>query len=168
MLQSIVHAREVRNRLRNPANAKPDTGINLKRIVIECAEPEAVPVPVVYLEAFGPKQNPDDVFGPIIASQLPATTETIIRAVADRLGTSRTEIISARRQPKLSYARHLVMYLCQTLTGRSYPEIGRSLGDRNHATIIHGVRRIDSKLRAGDPMTIEHINALTAKFGARE
>ncbi len=167
-LEAIQHAREVRNRLRNPANAKPDSGIDLKRIVIECAS-EAVSVPIVTMDAaFGPEQDPDDVFGPKLTSQLPATIETITRAVAELLKVTRLDIKSGRRHAVFTHARHLVMYLCQTLTERSYPEIGRGLGGRNHSTVIHGVRSIQGKLCAGDPATIEQVDTLTAKFGARE
>ncbi len=163
-LEAIQHAREVRNRLRNPANAKPDLGIDLNRKPVIPAPP---PAPTMET-AFGPKLDPDDVFGPKLASQLPATGDTIMRAVAQRFGISRTEMMSARRQSELSYPRHIVMYLCQTLTGRSFPEIGRMLGGRNHATVIHGVRAIHGKLCAGDPATIEHIDLLISKFGVRE
>lgn len=38
------------------------------------------------------------------------------------------------------------MYLVRRMTERSYPEIGRKFGDRDHATIIHGVRKIEGLL----------------------
>ncbi len=164
MLQSIAHAREVRNRLRNPVNAKPDFGIDLKRKPVV---PPPPPIPTMGT-AFGPQHDPDAAFGPKLPNQLPATGATILRAVSERFRISRTELTSPRRQAELTYPRHLVMYLCQTLTGRSYPEIGQMLGGRNHATIIHGVRAIHGKLCAGDPATIEHVDALAAKFAVPE
>ncbi len=159
-LEAIQHAKEVRNRLRNPANAKPDLGINLVR---NLAPPP--PVPATPGTAFGPKQDPDDVFGPKIENQLRATIETITSAVSELLVVSRVDIKSGRRHAVFTHARHLVMYLCQTLTERSYPEIGRGLGGRDHSTVIHGVRSIQGKLCAGDPATTAQVDALTAKFG---
>lgn len=35
------------------------------------------------------------------------------------------------------------MYLARSMTQQSYPQIGRSFGDRDHATIIYGVRKIE-------------------------
>ncbi len=164
-LEAIQHAREVRNRLRFPSNAKPDLGIDLKR-----KPPVVIPPPPVPIAdaAFGPKHDPDDSFGPKLPCQLPATGATILRAVSERFGISRAELTGGRRQAELTYPRHIVMYLCQTLTGRSFPEIGQMLGGRNHATVIHGVRAIHGRLCAGDPATIEHVDALAAKFAVRE
>ena len=36
------------------------------------------------------------------------------------------------------------MYLAKELTPRSYPEIGRRFGGRDHSTVIHAVRTIEA------------------------
>jgi chromosomal replication initiator protein len=36
------------------------------------------------------------------------------------------------------------MYLAKRLTTRSLPEIGRKFGNRDHSTVIHAVKRIES------------------------
>ena len=36
------------------------------------------------------------------------------------------------------------MYLAKTLTLRSLPEIGRRFGGRDHTTVLHAVRKIES------------------------
>jgi len=36
------------------------------------------------------------------------------------------------------------MYLSKQLTTRSLPEIGRKFGGRDHTTVIHAVRKVDS------------------------
>ena len=41
------------------------------------------------------------------------------------------------------------MYLAKVLTPRSYPEIGRKFGGRDHSTVIHAVRLIED-LRTRD------------------
>jgi chromosomal replication initiator protein len=41
------------------------------------------------------------------------------------------------------------MYLAKELTPRSYPEIGRRFGGRDHSTVIHAVRTVES-LRVTD------------------
>ena len=38
------------------------------------------------------------------------------------------------------------MYLLRTETSCSFSEIGRQLGNRNHATILHGYNRISVEL----------------------
>ena len=39
--------------------------------------------------------------------------------------------------------RQVAMYLAKVLTPRSYPEIGRKFGGRDHSTVIHAVRLIE-------------------------
>ena len=43
----------------------------------------------------------------------------------------------------------LTMYLAKTLTPRSYPEIGRKFGGRDHSTVIHAIKTIEA-LRVSD------------------
>jgi chromosomal replication initiator protein len=38
------------------------------------------------------------------------------------------------------------MYLASKLTNRSTPEIGRRLGNRDHTTVLHGVRKITARI----------------------
>ena len=45
--------------------------------------------------------------------------------------------------------RQVAMYLAKVLTPRSYPEIGRKFGGRDHSTVIHAVRLIED-LRTRD------------------
>ncbi|HXK53752.1 MAG TPA: helix-turn-helix domain-containing protein, partial [Hyphomicrobiales bacterium] len=35
----------------------------------------------------------------------------------------------------------------KTLTDRSFPEIGRRFGGRDHTTVLHAVRKIDTLMR---------------------
>jgi chromosomal replication initiator protein len=38
------------------------------------------------------------------------------------------------------------MYLARELTDHSLPEIGRGIGGRNHATVLHAVNRVSAAL----------------------
>ena len=51
------------------------------------------------------------------------------------------------------------MYLAKVLTPRSYPEIGRKFGGRDHTTVMHAVRKIE-ELRASDHSFNEDIELL--------
>ena len=41
------------------------------------------------------------------------------------------------------------MYLAKVMTPRSYPEIGRKFGGRDHSTVIHAVKLVE-QLRGED------------------
>ena len=50
---------------------------------------------------------------------------------------------SKRRARAIVRPRQVAMYLSKVLTPRSYPEIGRKFGGRDHSTVIHAVRLIE-------------------------
>lgn len=77
------------------------------------------------------------------------------------------DLISARRSAHLIRPRHIVYYLCKKLTLRSLPVIGRKLGDRDHTTILHGIRRME-KLLADDLGLQEVVADLVKKIGGTD
>jgi chromosomal replication initiator protein len=51
------------------------------------------------------------------------------------------------------------MYLAKILTLRSLPEIGRRFGGRDHTTVLHAVRKIET-LAGSDTTFAEEIESL--------
>ncbi len=74
--------------------------------------------------------------------------EDILRAVTRHFGISRGEILSERRHRSVVRPRQIGMYLAKQLTERSLPEIGRRFGGRDHTTVLHAIRKIDSEVKA--------------------
>ncbi len=75
----------------------------------------------------------------------------IERVVGQRFGVSPEQIRSRSRDRTVSAARAVVMYLVRKHTALSFPEIGRSLGKKNHSTVLMAVQRIEALLaRDGD------------------
>jgi len=70
--------------------------------------------------------------------------EEIQRIVARQYNVSRGDLLSARRTANVVRPRQVAMYLAKTLTLRSLPEIGRRFGGRDHTTVLHAVRKIES------------------------
>ncbi|MCH7629484.1 MULTISPECIES: chromosomal replication initiator protein DnaA [Novosphingobium] len=77
------------------------------------------------------------------------TIDEIQRTVCQFYRVDRTEMASKRRARAVVRPRQVAMYLAKVLTPRSYPEIGRKFGGRDHSTVIHAVRLIE-ELRARD------------------
>lgn len=77
------------------------------------------------------------------------TIDEIQRTVCQFYRVDRTEMASKRRARAVVRPRQVAMYLAKVLTPRSYPEIGRKFGGRDHSTVIHAVRLIED-LRARD------------------
>lgn len=66
----------------------------------------------------------------------------IQRAVASAYSIGRADILGPRRWPHIIRPRQIAMYLAQTLTTASLPQIGRRFGLRDHTTVLHAVRKI--------------------------
>lgn len=75
--------------------------------------------------------------------------EDIQRIVAKHYNVSRQELVSNRRTRVIVKPRQIAMYLAKMLTPRSFPEIGRRFGGRDHTTVLHAVRKIE-ELISGD------------------
>lgn len=53
-----------------------------------------------------------------------------------------SELCSQRRDMRVVTPRHIAIYLCKIITDRSFPDIGRRFGGRDHTTCLHAVRKI--------------------------
>lgn len=82
----------------------------------------------------------DALGGPKRDAGRPHFFRDIIGQVGARHGVSIMEMKSERRNRKAVYARQEAMYLGVALTPLSLPQIGRMLGDRDHTTVLHGIR----------------------------
>ncbi len=70
--------------------------------------------------------------------------EDIQRLVASHYNISKSDILSSRRTATVVRPRQIAMFLSKALTLRSLPEIGRRFGGRDHTTVLHAVRKIES------------------------
>lgn len=76
----------------------------------------------------------------------PPKIELIQQVVARNFGVSKLDMISQRRTRDVVRPRQIAMYLAKTLTGKSFQEIGRCFGGRDHTTVIHAVTKIENRL----------------------
>jgi len=72
--------------------------------------------------------------------------KSIIYAVADAFDVPVEDILSKKRDRKTVLARQAAMHLLRKERGYSYAQIGRELGNRNHATVMHGCDRLAAEL----------------------
>jgi chromosomal replication initiator protein len=79
--------------------------------------------------------------------------------VARQYNVSRADLLSSRRTANVVRPRQIAMYLAKTLTLRSLPEIGRRFGGRDHTTVLHAVRKIET-LAGNDAALAEEIELL--------
>lgn len=85
-------------------------------------------------------------------------------AVADYYNVDVGDMLSARRTKNIVKPRHVAYYLCKKLTLKSYPEIGRRFGGRDHTTAISGIRKIET-LRKTDEQLDSDIRTIASSLG---
>jgi chromosomal replication initiator protein len=100
-----------------------------------------------------------------VAGQPKPLAAAIVDATAREFHVGRDELEARNRRPEVARARQVAMYLLRDLTDHSLPEIGRELGGRNHATVLHALRRVDESLRH-DPGLRETVDNLRDQLGA--
>jgi chromosomal replication initiation ATPase DnaA len=71
----------------------------------------------------------------------------IIKTTAAYFGVPVQDLISYRRTKPIVEPRQIACYLGKTLTSQSLPEIGRRLGGRDHTTVLHAARKIESSMQ---------------------
>lgn len=91
------------------------------------------------------------------------TLRTIVLTACDYYGVSTTEMLAERRSRAITRPRQIIMYLCRKHTGRSLPAIGRTMGGRDHTTVLHGIRNIEDKMQT-NPEIAEQIADIEARL----
>lgn len=84
----------------------------------------------------------------ILAEHL-ARTDPIVHvsdieaAVATYFGVTVAKLHSSKKDKTVSMARHFSMFLARKHTKMSFPEIGRCMGNKNHATVLLACKKIE-------------------------
>lgn len=87
------------------------------------------------------------------------TIESIQKTVADYYKIKVAEMYSQKRSRNIARPRQIAMALARDLTNSSFPEIGETFGGRDHTTVMHACKKIDS-LKATDPTLAKEYNLL--------
>jgi len=72
--------------------------------------------------------------------------KSLLYTVAEYFSLPPEELANKKRDRKTTLARHVAIYLMREGYSYSLSEIGKELGGRNHATILHGYEKIASRL----------------------
>ena len=89
----------------------------------------------------------------------------IIRMTAKHFGLSVRKLTGTSRRRMDVLARSLAMYLIREFTGESFQKIGDRFGRRDHTTVMHACRKIQSA-RHSDPAIRSAIQQLRQRLGS--
>ncbi len=122
---------------------------------------------LVYLTAqaqlSGTRVTPETINKLLTSTYRKQDIKLLLRTVADRYDLSTEELISKRRDRKTALARGVAIYLMREGYNCSLTEIGKELGGRNHATILHGYEKLASALST-NPNLANQISEIKLKI----
>jgi len=98
------------------------------------------------------------VLGPMVGERR-VEVEEVIRAVAAHFGVKVSDLKGGRKTRDISLPRQVAMFLARQLTSASFPSIGKSLGGKDHSTVVKGVKKIKALIKK-DPELRQRILAL--------
>ena len=89
------------------------------------------------------------------------TIGPIKRATLFAFNIPRTDLEGRSKFRAHVYPRHIAMYLCRQMTDKSFPQIARAFGDRDHTTVIYACRKIAAQI-PNDPDLAADVERVTA------
>ena len=78
------------------------------------------------------------------------TVDDVRRKVCQYFDLKEEVINSKSRKQEVVYARQIAIYLASKYTGSNNVQIGRSIGGRNHATVIHSIKQVQNLLETDE------------------
>jgi chromosomal replication initiator protein len=91
--------------------------------------------------------------------------ENIQKTVAEYYKIRVSELLSRRRSRSIARPRQVAMALSKELTNHSLPEIGDAFGGRDHTTVLHACRRIESLRETEKRVDDDYLNLLRTLTG---
>jgi len=126
---------------------------------------------LVYLTAqaklSGTKVTPETINKLLTSTTRKQDIKLLLQAVADHFSLSVEELINKKRDRKTTSARHVAIYLMREGYSYSLTEIGKEIGGRNHATILHGYEKIASELSI-NPNLSNQITEIKEKINSQK
>lgn len=83
------------------------------------------------------------------------TVKRIQEIVAAHYGIPIGEMVSRRRHRSFARPRQVAMYLARETTPKSFPDIGRFFGGRDHTTVIHAIKAVERLCRDDEDFAVD-------------
>ena len=78
------------------------------------------------------------------------TPDLIMDVVSEHFNIPISELKGKKRNVDIVRARHIVMYLCRTMTDAALKTIAITLGLKDHSSVIHGVNKIENDIKTNE------------------
>ncbi|MPN48587.1 Chromosomal replication initiator protein DnaA [bioreactor metagenome] len=94
------------------------------------------------------------------------SSKLIISEICKYYRIDESTIRGQQRNRDAVNGRQIAMYLIRRTTSLSLNEIGREFDDRDHATVMHSIEKVEKKMNE-NPAFAETVKAITANINAK-
>lgn len=94
------------------------------------------------------------------SSERVISIEEIQKKVAEHYNIKMHDMSSAKKTRAIARPRQIAMYLSKILTNKSFMEIGRKFGGKDHTTVMHALKTIEA-LKLTDNEIVEDLHILS-------
>ncbi len=77
----------------------------------------------------------------------PVTIDQVQKFIANYYQLRVADLKSRNNSKSITLPRQIAMFLCKTLTNASLPQIGKTFGGKHHSTVIHSIRKIETRCK---------------------
>jgi chromosomal replication initiator protein len=86
-----------------------------------------------------------EVLRPVLRAPRPRTVAQVQSLVAERFRLKPEDLVGRGRASRVRLPRQVAMYLARRGTGSTYAEIASGFGGRDHSTIMHAVKCVETR-----------------------
>ena len=79
------------------------------------------------------------------AEPVSVTVDKIFAMIFKKYGIKKDDLVGAKRNKEIAFARHVAIYMIREVTEMSLPNIGKTF-NRNHATVLSSIEVVEKKL----------------------
>ncbi|MDR0979252.1 MAG: chromosomal replication initiator protein DnaA [Lachnospiraceae bacterium] len=83
----------------------------------------------------------------ILKKENVVSIDYIIDVVSKYFNVSVYDLKSSKRSNEIAFPRQVCMYLCRNILDMSFPIIGKTLGGRDHSTVMHACNKIEKDIK---------------------
>lgn len=114
-----------------------------KLIALSNLENKPIDIPLA-AEALKDMISPDD--------NRVVTPELILDIVSEHFNVPVADLKGKKRNAEIVLPRQIVMYLCRVMTDTSLKAIGAFLGGKDHASVTHGIKKIEAEIKTDEAL----------------
>jgi chromosomal replication initiation ATPase DnaA len=90
--------------------------------------------------------------------------QIMVNTLFERFRTTEHKLIGKTRERDIVMQRHAIMYFLYKSKRYTLNEVGLMFGGKNHATILHAIRKVEDYLSYKDPQFMPYYEAIKSAY----